>query len=380
MEVMSDNVLWIAPNLNHYKARFLNRLAERGRVRLTVLAGRELRDMGHRRLRQTCAFRCVDVPVAKEWFAFSPAVYWSILTTIRRTRPAVVLMPAEKKHIPLIVMLSMLRRVGGYRLVSYNHPVMRSDHARVRRRDLLATRAIYLLYDLIVFYTAESREYAVMRRLLPAHKTAYANNTLDTATIWEHYTPQPASTSPPCMLFIGRLVKLKRLDDLLRYYAQLKRHIPQLRLRVIGDGPEADLIRSASDQDKDILWTGATTDERVIASAMQDACVVFVPGWSGLSIVHAFAYGKPYVTIKSSCHPPEIDYLVPGHNGLLLSGDCEADCRELMSLLQDEGRYRAMCQAAFETARRLSIENWLSQMEGAITSMLPTMPAFIESS
>ena len=32
-------ILWIAPNLNHYKARFLDRLVERTGLRILVHAG-----------------------------------------------------------------------------------------------------------------------------------------------------------------------------------------------------------------------------------------------------------------------------------------------------------------------------------------------------
>ncbi len=367
---MPHDVLWIAPNLNHYKARFLNRLAERGTLHLTVLAGKEQRGMGHRSLGQDYRFRCVDLPITKGRFAFSPTVYGSIVKMIRQMHCEVVLMPAEKKYIPLILFLRLLRSLVGYRLVSYNHPILKSEHGRIRKRDLLASRAIYALYDRVVFYTAQSREQALARHLLPAHKADYTNNTLDTTTIWEQYQPEPVSLSRPCMLFIGRLLKSKRLVDLLTYFDRLKQSIPQLRLVIIGDGPLAAVVREAAKRDTEIRWLGAITDEQAIASIMREVNLVFVPGWSGLSIVHAFAYGKPYVTIQSPRHPPEIDYLVPGHNGLLLSGNCEADCRELATLLCDQQRYESMCRAAHETAQGLSVDHWLAQMEHALLSVL----------
>ncbi len=363
---MVPDVFWIAPNLNHYKARFLNRLGERGNVRLTVLAGREQRDMGHRRLEDTHSFRCIDVAVTKNWFAFSPAVYWSILRMLRETHYAVVLMPAEKKHILLIAFLRLLRLTSAFRLVSYNHPIMKSEHARIRQRDLWVSRAIFALYDRVIFYTVQSRDFALARRLLPSEKADYANNTLDTATIWQWYDPEHNFPPEPHILFIGRLVKSKRLEDLLRYCTHIKQKIPRLKLTIIGDGPLRDLVRGAAQVDQNIRWLGAISDEQVIASVMREVSLVFVPGLSGLSIVHAFAYGKPYVTIKATFHGPEINYLIPGYNGQILSGDCDSDCDELAAILLDEQRYLGMSRAAFETANRLSIEKWTSQMEEAL--------------
>ncbi len=367
---MSHELLWIAPNLNHYKARFLNRLADRDTLRLTVLAGRGQTSLGHRNLQEKYRFRCIEVPVQKGSFAFSWIVYTAIVKAVRQVRPSIVLMPAERRFIPLIVTLSLLRRAYGYRLVSYNHPILRSDHVKIRRRDLLVTRIVYGLYDRIIFYTEQSRDLALARNLLPEEKADYANNTLDTGSIWQEFVPEPEFHPRPHILFLGRLVKSKRLDDLFRYYGTIKHRIPELKLTIIGDGPEADVVQKAAERDQDIQWTGAITSEPVIASIMKQVSVVFVPGLSGLSIVHAFAYGKPYVTLASPGHGPEIDYVVSGHNGLLLSGNLEADCVQVVSLLQDEQRYLAMSRAARETAQRLSVDHWLTQMESAL--LMPT--------
>jgi glycosyltransferase involved in cell wall biosynthesis len=368
--LMAHEVLWIAPNLNHYKARFLNRLAERGALRLTVLAGAEQREMGHRNLEETSCFRSVHLPVTKDRFAFSPKVYAAVVRMIRQKRYDVVLMPAEKKYILLIIFLRCLRSLAGYRLVSYNHPIIKSKHTGIRARDFVASRAIFTLYDRVVFYTAQSRQHALAHHLLPARKADYANNTLDTTTIWEHYEPKPVPLCRPCMLFIGRLIESKRPGNLARYYERLKRDVPQLRLVIVGDGPLATVVREMAKRDTEIRWMGAVTDERAIASIMKDVHLVFIPGLSGLSIVHAFAYGKPYVTIHSPRHGPEIDYVVPGYNGLILSGDCEVDCRELASLLHDPQRYESMCRAAYETAQRVTVEQWLAQMENALSTAL----------
>lgn len=125
-------------------------------------------------------------------------------------------------------------------------------------------------------------------------------------------------------------------------------------------------VQQAIREDDQISWKGAVVDERAIACAMREAHIVFVPGDSGLSIVHAFCYGKPYATIYASTHGPEIDYVEDNVNGLVLSGDPKGDCMRIAVLLEDQRRYSEVCLAAFEKAKELSIEHWCSQMARAL--------------
>ena len=304
----------------------------------------------------------------KRRFAFSPPVYVRLFREIVTGNYDVVLMPIEKKHLPLILLLAAARRLIGFRLVSYNHPLLRSSDGKVTAMDWWLTRLAFRLYDRVVFYTEEARDWAVAEGLIDRRKAFFANNTLDTATVWEHYQFSVNRSNPKRVVFIGRLVKNKRLDLLLDYYRALKLHLPDLRLEIIGDGPQAHLAERAAVADPQITWHGAIVDERRIAEIMKRSHVVFVPGHSGLSVVHAFCYGRPYLTCADyPAHPPEICYLDDAVNGLLLSGDnIASDVPRILRLLADESEYARFCTAAFETAKHLSVENWCRQMSEAL--------------
>lgn len=350
------SVLWIAPNLNHYKARFLSRLAEGRELEITVLAGGQLKNIGHRSDEGNPIFTKVAVKATKDNFHARLEVYAVLLKLLRKSKFRFVLMPIEKKHILLILYVWVLKFVFGFKLISYNHPVTRSPFWNPVF-DRLTTHVLFSLYDRIIFYTEEGRDLAVNLKLLPAPKAFFANNTLDTKEIWHYYDFEVNQTAPKVLLFIGRLISSKRLDLLLEYFDELKAQLPGTRLIVVGDGPEAHIIKSAAEKDQAVTWLGAIVDEARIALVMRQAHAVFVPGWSGLSIVHAFCYGKPYVTIRGP-HPPEIDYLIDRKNGLILTGDIANDCRELVSFLSNQDFYENACRNAFRTAQNLSVENW----------------------
>ncbi len=359
-------VLWIAPNLNHYKARVLNRLVHYGQLELTVLAGAPERDLGHRGAESAeASLSLVRTPVPKSSFHVAPAVYRELFRLTRLRCFDVVLMPCEKKHLPLVVFLSALRKPHQFSLATYTHPVMRSRGLRYGRANRLLTRIMFGMFDRVIFYTEESMGQALGLRLLPPAKASYANNTLDTDSIDAAYEFAPPP-SEPRILFLGRLTPDKRVDLLLEYYAELRKLLPKLRLVVIGDGPQAAVIATAAAQDEGIEWQGALVDEAVIAGIMRGIQLVLVPGHSGLSIVHAFCYGRPYACIRSESQPPEIAYLRDGVNGLLLDGTVREDVPRLARLLVDSVLLESYCQAARRTARDLSVRNWCRQMADAL--------------
>lgn len=362
------NILWIAPNLNHYKARFLNRLAESKQLKLTILAGAKMGELGHRTYKEKENFVRIDLNATKKNFHVRPAVYITLLQLLYGKRFDVVLMPVEKKHITLILFLFLLKFLLRYKLISYNHPMTVSKNRKRVALEKIVSKILFALYDRIIFYTKQGRQWAVEQSIVPPSKAFFANNTLDTKQIWANYSFGINTSESKTILFIGRLIPNKKIDILLSYYHFLKDKLPQLKLIVIGDGPESYKAKNAAQSDASISWRGAVVDEHVIAKDMRQAHIVFVPGHSGLSIVHAFCYGKPYMTIFDEGHPPEIDYLQDGINGLLLSGRIEHDSDRIVSLLQDKQDYTETCQAAFATAQELSIENWCQQMQQALTA------------
>ena len=149
-----SKVLWVAPNLNHYKARFLKKLQDGGDVELAVLAGGEQRDLGYGIGQEDLqGLEVVRVAVAKSRFHLSPRVYARLLALLRGRGFDTVLMPCEKKHLPVIVFLFALRRPLGFLLATYTHPEMRSAGLRHRRLNRFLTRLMFAMYDRVIFYT-----------------------------------------------------------------------------------------------------------------------------------------------------------------------------------------------------------------------------------
>lgn len=362
---MKTKILWLAPNFNHYKALFLNRLAKEVGLNILVLTGTGRSQMGDQELNGAWSFTHYKLNVPKSQFGYSKTVRNQLKQFFKDFDW--VLIPAEKKNLGLFIYSLWLRKKHpNVKLFSYNHPVFKSRNGRVTFLDLWLTRWFYKKMDRIIFYTEQSCNWAIAEKLINPDKAFWANNTIDTHEMERHYKFHFPPKENPALLFIGRLIPSKRIGDFIEYFRILKKRIPRLRADVIGDGPDRTIVEQALKKNGDLKWHGALVEESSIAPIMAEASLVFVPGHSGLSVNHSFAYGRPYITLEGPSHAPEIDYIQQGYNGYILPDDLESITQMLFTLLTRSNELERLCKNAFETGRKLSIENWVLQIKQAL--------------
>jgi glycosyltransferase involved in cell wall biosynthesis len=172
-------------------------------------------------------------------------------------------------------------------------------------------------------------------------------------------------------IYTGGLYPDKRLPFLLESCTMVRESIPDFHLLVIGKGPEEDLIRDAVRQCSWIHFLG-TKDDAAKVPYWLISKVSLMPGLVGLGIVDSFALGVPVITTSYPYHSPEIDYLVPGHNGLLVdeweSSAAYADA--VIGLLRDDHKRVAMAAAALDSASQYSSEAMAANFaEGIIQAL-----------
>lgn len=338
----------------------LNHLLDYDEIHITVLAGKEIKRLGHFHENKENKFKLIKLNTTKNRLSFYPFFYFTILQLLFNKRYDFLVMPIEVKHLPVILFLFFFKFIFNYELVSYNHPFLGK---KMDAKSFFFIKFLFLLYDRVIFYTKDSMLKAIKMKLVSSSKAFFANNTIDTKLIWDNYDFQINLSEPKTLLFIGRLIPNKNIDALLTYYSSLKKMIPSLRLIIIGEGPESYKIKNVIGYEKNILWKGGLIDEKMISEIMRECHAVFIPGHSGLSIVHAFCYGKPYLTFSTyNCHPPEIEYLIDGKNGYFLSGNIEKDCIKIFRLLTDQQLYSSFCRSAYKKAKELTVHNWCNQM------------------
>lgn len=359
-------ILWLAPNFNHYKARFLNHLADEPDVHLTILSGTGRKGMGDQELDGDWKFHSIKVHASKKNFGKSKLVRKELKLIFKHFDW--VLIPAEKKNLPLLLYAMRLRKEhGSTHLFSYNHAQLKSNHTSIYSfLDTRLTKFFNENLDRVIFYTEAAREKAIENKLINSKKAFWANNTVDNIEIEKYYEYHFPPLDNPTILFIGRLIPSKRISDLFKYYKLLKKVHQDLKLEIIGDGPECEIVEMATEGDSDIVWHRTLVDEDKIAAIMKRVSLVFIPGLSGLSINHAFAYGKPYITFNSENHGPEISYLIEGENGFILEDNLEENLNKISELLNNRNLLSNFSKKAKEKSEFLSVNNWVQQIKSSL--------------
>lgn len=168
-----------------------------------------------------------------------------------------------------------------------------------------------------------------------------------------HYTGvdtkkfQPVNTeNDPVILFVGRLVKRKGPDYLIRAVAQVQEQLPATELVIIGDGPlRADLEKQARESLRRYRFLGLRSPEEV-AAWLNRASVFCAPSVKmpsgeeeafGMVYAEAMAMEKPVVAFDSGGISEVVSH---GNTGFLSAERDSQALAEYLSLLLQNAALR----------------------------------------
>ena len=171
-------------------------------------------------------------------------------------------------------------------------------------------------------------------------------------------------------IFCGSLYAEKRIALLLSSADLLRARLPDFHLLVLGDGPDAGLVKAAL-PDRPWLHVRGIRTGREKALDYRLASVVLNPGAVGLHIVDSFAAGTPLVTQASALHGPEYEYLVSGENGLSVADDSAAAYADAVAgILMQPGLLATMQAHCTRDAGRYTLERMVQNFADGIAACL----------
>jgi glycosyltransferase involved in cell wall biosynthesis len=160
----------------------------------------------------------------------------------------------------------------------------------------------------------------------------------------------------PSVCVLGRLVPHKRVELALEAAARIRPHLPELKVRVVGQGYWEPRLREAVDrlglQDAVELlgWVDEATKRRVLASSWALAMPSVKEGW-GLAVLEAAASGTPTVAFRSAGGVRES--VLHGTTGLL-AGNLDEFTRHLAWVLLNRHLRERLGEAARAHAARFT--------------------------
>ena len=193
--------------------------------------------------------------------------------------------------------------------------------------------------------------------LLQHHIPADRITTIPCGIDWDAMQAVPPAGEPWDLIFVGRLIREKNVDLLLRVVAILRHTHPGLRCAIIGNGPERERLEALRVEwglQANIRFLGRLeTIEEVYGAMKRSRLMVSLSRREGFNIaaLEANACGLPVVTLDHP-HNATTDWIIDGHNGLVCAMPESAIAVRIAELLDDETSLTAMSERARENARR----------------------------
>lgn len=167
-------------------------------------------------------------------------------------------------------------------------------------------------------YSAErAQEYYGLRE-----KPLVVPELIDLAEWRKWLRENPGESSRFTVLYVGRLYRRKRVNVLLRAAELLRERIPEMELRIVGDGPCAKDLRQRGGH---ATWLGDISRARLAAeyNGASVFCLPSVQEGFGIVLLEAMAAGKPIVASRAAAIPevaPQAELVEPDDAEALAAG------------------------------------------------------------
>jgi len=171
----------------------------------------------------------------------------------------------------------------------------------------------------------------------------------------------------PTIVTVCRLVSYKRVDDLIRAVKALKTDFQNIKLKIIGDGPQKEALKTLSKTlgvEDNVDFLGKVSDTQDVIKVLKKSHVFALPSiveGFGMVIIEAMAAGIPYVA--SDIRP--IREVTNGGIGGLLSKpkNCEDLASKIKILLVDEPKRNSVMKNASKHIENYKWNNLACKLE-----------------
>ncbi len=183
------------------------------------------------------------------------------------------------------------------------------------------------------------------------------------------------------LLFVGRLGKEKNIVFLLESFYRLQQEIPDIRLVIVGGGPQEEELRRLCDRmgiEEKVIFTGVLPRNEVVHCYASADLFVFpsITETQGLVIAEAKAAALPVVAIKAFGAAEMVRH---GEDGFLTDHSQDSFTRSIIKLLEERDLYEIMRRNAqvnaVELSCSISADELVAHYERLSRSKYPSPPS-----
>lgn len=168
----------------------------------------------------------------------------------------------------------------------------------------------------------------------------------------------PRAIRPPTVLSVARMYPRKRIADLLEAARQLASRIPDLRVRIVGKGPDYESLRALHARlglGERVRFLGDVS-ARELAVEYVNADVFCLPSVQeafGIVFAEAMAAGLPVVACRAAAVPEVVD---DGRTGVLVTPRRPDElAAAIEALVQDADRRKELGRTAMMRVERFDV-------------------------
>jgi len=225
-------------------------------------------------------------------------------------------------------LLAVFGRLFRIKVYYWGHGIYGNESFMKRLFRLIFLKLAYghILYG-------EMAKTKLIRNGFEKEKLHVVYNSLNYDSQKEHFEKllkQKKQTKVFKLIFIGRLTKTKKIDQLLKALREISNQI-KYELNIVGDGSEkAYLINLKNELGlSNINFLGPIYDEQALSKLIFCSNVCVSPGNIGLTAMHSLSYGTPVITHNDFKNQmPEAESITENVNGLFFRKDNIEDLTE----------------------------------------------------
>lgn len=146
------------------------------------------------------------------------------------------------------------------------------------------------------------------------------------------------------VIFVGRLIKEKNVDILIKAVTFSKNNFPDFRCCIVGDGPEKEALLELAKKEKvyeNVEFAGFQ-EYRALIGKIKASKVLVLPSSRegfGMVVIEAFACGVPVVTVREKYNAAQ-SLVEDGVDGLVVELEDREIAKGVEKIIKEETRYR----------------------------------------
>jgi glycosyltransferase involved in cell wall biosynthesis len=149
-------------------------------------------------------------------------------------------------------------------------------------------------------------------------------------------------------LYVGRLIKHKNADVLIRAIDTVKKEMPDIKCGIIGDGPERENLTKLTKDvnlERNIDFLGFLEEDKDVISYMKSSKVFVFPSTregAGLVTLEANACGLPVITVNHEKNAV-VEVVINEENGFICELSDRDIAKRILVALDNRGNMRRNC-------------------------------------